>query len=165
VPHPHALSTVIRVNNLPLPSGCIPAGFYVTINADSKRCWKSAVRVVSSECDSKTDHSFVDHYTRCLSYRWRSEYRMSSVECLEMVKSWPNSNHRGMSYSIAEMSLSVSSFSLIRSYLHVVDISFPFIDGDHSSLTLKAAVICPCDKQDSALLDVSDISLCIVGIC
>jgi hypothetical protein len=48
-PHPRALATVIRVNDLPLPSERIPAGFYVSINIDPKRRWKSPVRVVSSD--------------------------------------------------------------------------------------------------------------------
>jgi hypothetical protein len=54
----------------------------------------------------------------------------------------------------------VTSFSVIRIYSHIVDISFPSIRGHHSSLTLKAAVVCPCNNQDSALFDVSEISLC-----
>jgi len=33
------------------------------------------------------------------------------------------------------------------------DISFPSIDGDDSSLTLRAAAVCPCNDQDRALFD------------
>ncbi|KAG2139385.1 CHAT domain-containing protein [Suillus cothurnatus] len=40
---------LIRINNLPLPSERIPAGFCVSINVDSTRRWKSAIRVVSSD--------------------------------------------------------------------------------------------------------------------
>ncbi|KAG2111892.1 hypothetical protein BD769DRAFT_1778846 [Suillus cothurnatus] len=40
---------LIRINDLPLPSERIPAGFYVSINIDSKRRWKSPVRVISSD--------------------------------------------------------------------------------------------------------------------
>jgi len=43
---------------------------------------------------------------------------------------------------------------------HLVDISFPSVRGVHPSLTLKATVLHDCDNQDSALLDVSVISLC-----
>jgi hypothetical protein len=45
----HTLSAVISGKNLRLPSGRIPAGIYVSVNANSKRRWKSAVRVLSSD--------------------------------------------------------------------------------------------------------------------
>jgi len=48
---------------------------------------------------------------------------------------------------------------------HLVDISFPSVRGARPSLTLKATVLHNCDNQDSAVLDVSDISLCIAGFC
>ncbi|KAG1780599.1 CHAT domain-containing protein [Suillus placidus] len=41
-------------------------------------------------------------------------------------------------------------------YLHLVDISFPPVGDTHPSLTLKAAVLHPCDNQDSAPLDSID---------
>ncbi|KAG1851075.1 CHAT domain-containing protein [Suillus subalutaceus] len=42
------------------------------------------------------------------------------------------------------------------------NIFFPPVCGVHSSLTLKAVVLHPCDNQDSVLLDMSGISLCVV---
>lgn len=50
----------------------------------------------------------------------------------------------------------------MRIYSHLIDISFPPVCGDHSSLYLKAAVLHHCDNQDSALLDVSDIILALL---
>ncbi|KAG2335548.1 hypothetical protein BDR05DRAFT_971623 [Suillus weaverae] len=40
---------VINGKNLRLPSGRIPAGIYVSINVDSRRRWKSAISVLSSD--------------------------------------------------------------------------------------------------------------------
>jgi hypothetical protein len=46
---PHARSTVISGKNLQVPSWRVPAGIYVPINVESKRRWKSAIGVLSSE--------------------------------------------------------------------------------------------------------------------
>lgn len=72
--HPRALSTVIRANDLPLPSERISAGFDVSTHADPGRRWKLAVRELSTDksgmlghvmilksmmsfaCDLRTDH-------------------------------------------------------------------------------------------------------------
>ena len=43
------ISTVISGKNLQVPSFRIPAGIYVSIKLDSRRCWKSAIRVPSSD--------------------------------------------------------------------------------------------------------------------
>lgn len=47
----------------------------------------------------------------------------------------------------------------MRIYSHLVDISFPSVRGVYPSLTLMAAVLHDCDNQESALLDVSNITL------
>jgi hypothetical protein len=47
--HPRALFTAIRVNDLPLPSERIPAGFDVSTYVDPGRRWKSAVRELSTD--------------------------------------------------------------------------------------------------------------------
>ncbi|KAG2339946.1 hypothetical protein BDR05DRAFT_1002877 [Suillus weaverae] len=112
---------LIRVNNLPLPSERIPAGFYVPINVDPRRRWTSAVRVVSS------DESEVLGDTVLLSLH---EAMGKSLEKFET--SWDELLDRGDEH---------------------FDISFPPVHGDHSSLTLKAAVLHDCDNQDSTLFD------------
>jgi len=91
-----------------------------------------------------------------------------------MENSLENSKLRGMNYSITEMSLSVSNQFLIHAQLLTSGRSFlpvsPWcqsvvsVRGVSPSLTLKAAVVDSCDNQDSALLDVSDISRAI-GFC
>ncbi|KAG1809161.1 CHAT domain-containing protein [Suillus subaureus] len=40
---------IINGNYLRVPSERIPAGIYVSINVDSRRCWKSAIKVLSSD--------------------------------------------------------------------------------------------------------------------
>ncbi|KAG1830288.1 CHAT domain-containing protein [Suillus subalutaceus] len=40
---------VISGKNLQVPSWRIPAGIYISTNADSRRCWKSAISVLSSD--------------------------------------------------------------------------------------------------------------------
>ncbi|KAG2147002.1 CHAT domain-containing protein [Suillus cothurnatus] len=130
---------LIRVNNLPLPSERIPAGFYVAINVDSKRRWKSTVRVVSSnESEVLGDIVILSlHEVPEFSLEIRVSYELGRIlgngeVVAKFESSWDELLDRGD---------------------EPFDISFPFIDDDHSSLTLKAAVICPCDNQDSALLD------------
>jgi hypothetical protein len=49
VRNPYARFTVISGKNLRVPSERIPAGIHVSINVDSRRRWKSALRVLSSE--------------------------------------------------------------------------------------------------------------------
>ncbi|KAG1776387.1 CHAT domain-containing protein [Suillus placidus] len=46
---PYALSTVVSGKDLKVPSERIPAGIYISINIDSRRRWKSAISVLSSE--------------------------------------------------------------------------------------------------------------------
>ncbi|KAG1819310.1 CHAT domain-containing protein [Suillus subaureus] len=40
---------VISGNNISVPSGRIPAGIYVSVNVNPRRCWKSTARVLSSD--------------------------------------------------------------------------------------------------------------------
>jgi hypothetical protein len=56
-------------------------------------------------------------------------------------------------------------FSLMRIYSHLVDISFPSVCGVHPSLALKGTVLHNCNNQDSALLDMSNISHGVVAFC
>ncbi|KAG1818650.1 uncharacterized protein BJ212DRAFT_1346630, partial [Suillus subaureus] len=49
ISYPHSLSTVISGQDFQVPSGRVPAGIYISINVDSRRRWKSATRVLSSD--------------------------------------------------------------------------------------------------------------------
>ncbi|KAG2094535.1 CHAT domain-containing protein [Suillus cothurnatus] len=130
---------LIRVNNLRLPSERIPAGFYVTIDADSKRRWKSAVRVVSSnESEVLGDIVILSlHEVPKLS--------------LEIGVSYEHGRMLGNGEVVAKFESSWDE--LLDRGDEPFDISFPSIDGDDSSLTLKAAVVYPCNNQNSALFD------------
>ncbi|KAG2109160.1 CHAT domain-containing protein [Suillus cothurnatus] len=130
---------LIRVNNLPLPSERIPAGFYVAINVDSKRRRKSAVRVVSSDKYQVLGDIVI------LSLHEAPEFS------LEIRVSYELGRILGNGEVVAKFESSWDG--LLDCGDEPFDISFPSIRGDRSSLTLKAAVICPCDNQDSALLD------------
>jgi hypothetical protein len=46
---PHTLSAVINGMNIRVPSRRFPAGIYISINVNSWRRWKSAIRVLSSD--------------------------------------------------------------------------------------------------------------------
>jgi hypothetical protein len=47
--YPYTLSAVIDGKNLEVLSERIPAGIYVSINVNSRRCWKSAIGVLLSD--------------------------------------------------------------------------------------------------------------------
>ncbi|KAG2033439.1 CHAT domain-containing protein [Suillus americanus] len=131
---------LIRVNDLPLPSERIPAGFYVSINVDdSKKRWKSAVRVVSS------DESEVLGDTVILSLRDVPQLS------LEIRVSYEVDRMLGNGEVVAKFKTSWDE--LLDRGDEPFDISFLPICDVHPSLTLKAAVIRPCDKQDSAVFD------------
>ncbi|KAG1862770.1 CHAT domain-containing protein [Suillus subalutaceus] len=138
VPYPRP-TTVIRINNLPLPSERIPAGFYVSINVDSRRRWKSAIRVVSSDKSGVLDDIVI----------------LSLLEVLELSLEIRVSYELGRMLGNGEVvgKVKTSWDELLDHGNEPFDISFPPVCGDHSSLTLKAAVLHPCDNQDSALLD------------
>ncbi|KAG1818655.1 CHAT domain-containing protein [Suillus subaureus] len=124
---------LIRVKDLPLPSERIPAGFYVSINVDSKRRWKSAVRVVSSDEFEVLGDIVI--LSLCEVPKLSAEIRVS-YELSRML---------GNGEVVAKLE---SSFSFIRIYSHL-DNSFPSVHGIH----LRAAVLHPCDDHGSALLD------------
>ncbi|KAG1771926.1 CHAT domain-containing protein [Suillus placidus] len=129
----------IRINYLPLPSERVPAGFLVSINVDSRRRWKSAVRVVSSD-ESKVLGDIV-----ILSLREVPELLMEIRVCYELGQMLGNGE------VVAKFETSWDE--LLDPRDEPFDISFPPVRGVYTSLTLKAAVLHPCDNQDSALLD------------
>ncbi|KAG1810554.1 uncharacterized protein BJ212DRAFT_1484125 [Suillus subaureus] len=138
---------IINGNDLRVPSERISSGIYVSINVDSRRCWKSAIKVLSS------DRSVVwgdivtlsSHVSPALSIEIRASYEADRM--LGSGEVIGNFKHRGMSYSIMEMS-------------HSVNISFPSVHGIHPSLTLKATVVHAYDNQNGALSDMSNAGLC-----
>ncbi|KAG1832311.1 CHAT domain-containing protein [Suillus subalutaceus] len=134
---------LIRVNNLPLPSRRIHTGFYVSIHVDS-RYWRSPVRVVSSyKSDVLGDIVILSLHEVCeLLVEIRVSYEFGRMlgdreVVAKFETSWDKLLDRGD-----------EPFGQ-----HLVDISFPPHCGDHSSLTLKAAILHPCDNQYSTLLD------------
>ncbi|KAG1844816.1 CHAT domain-containing protein [Suillus subalutaceus] len=130
---------LIRVNDLPLPSERIPAGFYVSINVDSRRRWKSPVRVLSS------DESEV----------------LGDIVILSLCEIPKLSMELRVSYELGRMlgngevvaKLETLWDELLDRGDQSFDISFPPVGDYHPSLTLKAAVIHPCENQNSALFD------------
>ncbi|KAG1774540.1 CHAT domain-containing protein [Suillus placidus] len=138
VPHPRALSTVIRLNDLPLPSDRVPAGFYVSINVDSRRRWKSPVRVVSS------DEAEVLGDVVTLSLRDIPELSV------EIRVSYELGRMLGSGEVVAKLE---TSWDELLNHDEPFELSFPSVCGDHPSLTLKAVVVHLCDHQDGALYD------------
>ncbi|KAG1775510.1 CHAT domain-containing protein [Suillus placidus] len=130
---------LIRVNDLPLPSNRIPAGFYVSINVDSRRRWKSPVRVVSSD-DAELLGDVVT-LSLCDVPELSVEIRVS-YELGRMLGSGEVVGKLGISWD-----------ELLNYGDEPFELSFPSICGYHPSLTLKAAVLHPCDDHDGALFD------------
>jgi len=130
---------LIRVNDLPLPSGRIPAGIFVTINGDWKRRWKSAVRVPSSD-DSEMLGDIV-----FLSLRDVPELSVEIRVSYELGRMLGSGEVVGK--------LEISWDELLDHGDEPFELSFPSVCDDHPSLTLQVAVIHPCDDYDGALFD------------
>ncbi|KAG2344404.1 hypothetical protein BDR05DRAFT_183681 [Suillus weaverae] len=133
---------LIRVNDLALPSERIPAGFYVTINVNSKRRWKSPVRVVSS------DKSGVLGDIVILSSREVPGLSVEIRVSYELDRMLGNGEVVGK--------FETSWDELLNRGDEPFDISLPPVGDIHPSLTLKTAVLHPCDNHDSAPLDSID---------
>ncbi|KAG1818667.1 CHAT domain-containing protein [Suillus subaureus] len=130
---------VISGQNLQLPSERVPAGIYISINVDSGRRWKSAIRILSS------DKSVAWGDTMTISLDASSELSVEIRASFEFDRILGNGEAIGK--------LEMSWDALLDHGNEPFDISFPPVDGVHPSLTLKAAVLHPCDNQDGALLD------------
>ncbi|KIK42397.1 hypothetical protein CY34DRAFT_145932, partial [Suillus luteus UH-Slu-Lm8-n1] len=129
----------IRLNHLLLPSERIPAGFYVSINVDSRRRWKSPVRVLSS--DEVQVLGDVVTLSLCDVPELSVEIRVS-YELGRML---------GSGEVIGK--LETSWDELLDHGDEPFKLSFPSICDHPPSLTLKATVIDPCNDQDSTLFD------------
>ncbi|KAG2743378.1 hypothetical protein P692DRAFT_201794874 [Suillus brevipes Sb2] len=130
---------VISGKNLQVPSWRVPAGIYVPINVESKRRWKSAIGVLSSEesvvwGDTVTLSS---HASPALSVEIRASYEADRM--------------LGSGEVIGKLQMSWDE--LLNHGDEPFDLSFPPVRGVHPSLTLKAAVIQACNDQDGALSD------------
>ncbi|KAG1861244.1 CHAT domain-containing protein [Suillus subluteus] len=130
---------VISGKHLQVPSERVPAGLYVSINVDSRRRWKSAVKVLSS------DKSVAWGDTATLSLDASSKLSLDIRASFELDRMLGNGELIG--------ELEVTWDELLDHGDEPFNLSFPPVRGNCPSLTLKAAVVHSCDNQDSALLD------------
>ncbi|KAG1773286.1 CHAT domain-containing protein [Suillus placidus] len=130
---------IISGKNLQVPSDRIPAGIYVSIDVDSKRRWKSAISVLSSDESVAwgNDVTLSSHASPALSVEIRASY--------EADRMLGNGEFIGK--------LKMSWDELLDHGDEPFDLSFPSVRGVHPSLTLKVAVVHACDNQNGALSD------------
>ncbi|KAG2134472.1 CHAT domain-containing protein [Suillus clintonianus] len=130
---------VIGGHNLQVPSWRISAGIYVSIIVDSRRRWKSAIRVLSS------DESVV----------WGDIVTLSSYESpvlsMEIRASYEVGRMLGNGELIGQ--LETSWDELLDHGNEPFELSFPPVRGVNPSLKLKAVVVHARDNQDGALFD------------
>ncbi|KAG1779539.1 CHAT domain-containing protein [Suillus placidus] len=130
---------VINGKNLRVPSERIPAGFYVSINVDSRRHWKSAISVLS--CDE--------------SVAWGNTVTLSShaspALSVEIRASYEADRMLGSGEVIGKLQMSWDE--LLDHGDEPFNLSFPPVRGVHPSFALKTAVVLACDDQDGALSD------------
>ncbi|KAG1773246.1 hypothetical protein EV702DRAFT_1201129 [Suillus placidus] len=119
---------IISGKNLNVPSWCPPAGIYISINVDSRRRWKSAISVLSSEKSTAWGNAVTLHHLHSQS---KSGCPMRPVRML------------GSGEVIGKLELSWDD--LLNHGDEPFDISFPPVCGVHPSLTLKVAVVHACN--------------------
>ncbi|KAG2134118.1 CHAT domain-containing protein [Suillus clintonianus] len=129
---------IIGAKNLRDPSKRVPAGIYVSIDVDSRRRWKSAISVLSS------DGSVAWGDTMTLSSH------ESSVLSIEIRASFELDRTLGNGEIIGR--LQTSWDELLDHGDEQFELSFP-VRGVNPSLMLKATVVHASDNQDGALLD------------
>ncbi|KAG2123283.1 CHAT domain-containing protein [Suillus clintonianus] len=129
---------VISGQNLQVPSTRMSAGIYISINVDSKRRWKSAIRVLSSD----------------ESVAWGDSVTLSSHESpalsMEIRASFELDRTLGSGEIIGRLQTSWNE--LLDHGDEPFKLSFPPVRGVNPSLTLKASVVHASDNQDGALL-------------
>ncbi|KAG2094850.1 CHAT domain-containing protein [Suillus discolor] len=135
----HTLSTVISGKNLRVPSWRIPAGIYVFINVDSKRCWKSAISVSSSHQSVAWGDTVTlpSNASPALSIEIRASYELGRM--------------LGGGEVIGKLQMSWDE--LINHGNHPFDLFFPPVRGVQPSITLRVAVVHAWDDQNGALFD------------
>ncbi|KAG1873525.1 hypothetical protein DFJ58DRAFT_741410 [Suillus subalutaceus] len=128
---------VVSGQNLQVPSQRIPAGIYISINIDSRRRWKTAIKVLSS-------HQYV---------AWGNIVTLSShasaAFSVEIRASYEVDRMLGSGEVIGE--LQTSWDELLDHGDEPFKLFFPPVCGIHPSLTLKAAIVHTCDDQDDTL--------------
>ncbi|KAG2142431.1 CHAT domain-containing protein [Suillus clintonianus] len=128
---------IISAQNPEIPSNRIPAGIYVSIDVDSRRCWKSAVKVLSSDN----------------SVAWGDAVTLSSQASptlsIEIRAYYELDRMLGNGEVIGK--LKISRDELLDHGDEPFELSFPPVRGVHPSLTLKTAVVHACDNLDGAL--------------
>ncbi|KAG1850081.1 CHAT domain-containing protein [Suillus tomentosus] len=130
---------VISGKNLRVPSRRIPAGIYMSINVDSRRHWKSAISVLSS------DKSVSWGDTVTLSSN------ASSALSIEIKASYELGRMLGGGEVIGELQMSWDE--LLDHGDHPFDLSFRAVRGVQPSITLKVAVVHAWDNQNGGLFN------------
>ncbi|KAG1808055.1 uncharacterized protein BJ212DRAFT_1485333 [Suillus subaureus] len=130
---------VISGKNIQVPSKRIPANIYISINVDSRSCWKSAISVLSSDRSVMWDDSVIlsSHASPALSIEIRAPYEVGRM--------------LGSGEVIGKLQMSWNR--LLNHGDEPFDPSFPLVRGVHPSLALKAAVVHARDNQGGALSD------------
>ncbi|KAG1790402.1 CHAT domain-containing protein [Suillus plorans] len=131
---------VISGKNLQVPSERIPAGIYVSINVDSKRRWKSAISVLSSDGSIAWGNTITlpsSHSSPALSVEIRASYELGRM--------------LGSGEFMGELQMSWDE--LLDHGDHPFDLSFPAVCGIQPFITLKVAVVHALDDQNGALFD------------
>ncbi|KAG2348224.1 TPR-like protein [Suillus weaverae] len=125
------LIRLLTGKDLKVPSQRIPAGIYISTNVDSRRSWKSAISVLSSEESA----AWAD--TMTLSPQ------ASPAFSVEIRASYASDRILGSGELIGKLQL--SWHELLNHGDEPFELSFPSVHGVHPSLTLKAAVVHACD--------------------
>ncbi|KAG1788986.1 CHAT domain-containing protein [Suillus plorans] len=137
--HRYIRLEVISGKNLRVPSERIPAGIYVFINVNSRRRWKSAISVLSSD----------------ESVAWRDTVTLSSNVSPALSVEIRASHELGRMLGGGEVigKLQMSWDELLDHGDHPFDLSFPPVRGVQPSITLKVAVVHAWDDQNGTLFD------------
>ncbi|KAG1747017.1 CHAT domain-containing protein [Suillus occidentalis] len=141
---------VISGETLRVPSGRISAGIYVSIKIGSRRRWKSAIKVLSSE-GSVTWRDTVTLYSLCRFANAISSHASTALS-VEIRASYELGRMLGSGEVIGKLQMSWDE--LLGHGDEPFSLSFPPVRDVHPSLTLKTtAVAHACEDQDSALFD------------
>ncbi|KAG1778842.1 hypothetical protein EV702DRAFT_1217687 [Suillus placidus] len=127
----YALSTVLSGKDLKVPSKRTPAGIYISINVGFRRCWKSAISVLSSEASAAwaDTATLSPQASPAFSVEIRASYEADRIlGCGELIRK-----------------LELSWDELLNHGNEPFNLSFSSVRGVHPSLTLKVAIVHACD--------------------
>ncbi|KAG1850077.1 CHAT domain-containing protein [Suillus tomentosus] len=130
---------VISGKNIRVPSKRIPAGIYISTNVDSRRRWKSAISVLSSD----ESVAWGDAVTLSLN--------ASPALPVEIRASYELGRMLGSGEVIGELQMSWDE--LLNHGDELFDLSFPAVRGVQPSITLKVAVVHAWDNQNGGLFN------------